>query len=69
MRKDNLTDPDLIRWSQLKRFSIRFVAWLIIYSLIGWLSDIPNKSEASTTTHIIILIFLSAFMALLIKKD
>ena len=47
-------DPDIIRWSQLKRFSIHVVGWLVIYGVCGWLIDITQYSEASTTSHIVI---------------
>tara|TARA_B100000989_G_scaffold296997_1_gene281539 strand:+ start:474 stop:674 length:201 start_codon:yes stop_codon:yes gene_type:complete len=63
-------DPDIIRWSQLKRFLIHVVGWLVIYGVCGWLIDITQYSEASTTSHIVILVGLSLLMAYLTtRKD
>ncbi len=58
-------DPDIIRWSQIKRFLKHTVCWFIGYGLIGWIGDFTRYSEASTTSHIVILIGLSLFMAVL----
>ena len=48
-----------------KRFLIHTFGWMVTYAAIGWLIDISNKSEASTTTHIVILVVLSVLMALI----
>tara|TARA_Y100000768_G_scaffold359460_1_gene315987 strand:+ start:951 stop:1151 length:201 start_codon:yes stop_codon:yes gene_type:complete len=56
-------DPDIIRWSQLKRFLIHTVGWMAVYAFFAWVGDFTRYSEASTTTHIVILVGLSVFMA------
>ena len=58
-------DPDIIRWSQLKRFLKHTVGWIIVYGLIGLVTDVTQYSEGSTTAHILILVGLSLFMAAL----
>ena len=56
-------DPDIIRWSQLKRFLKHTCGWIVVYGIIGLIVDVTKYSDQSTTTHIIILVALSIFMA------
>ena len=56
-------DPDIIRWSQLKRFFKHTLAWIAVYGIGGWLIDITEFSDHSPTSHFIMLVALSAFMA------
>ena len=62
--------PDIIRWSQLKRFLKHTFVWMTIYGVGGWLLDITKFSEQSTTSHLMMLVGLSIFMAFLtIQKN
>ena len=56
-------DPDIIRWSQIKRFLKHTFAWIAVYGIGGWLIDVTRYSEQSTTSHFIILVALSVLMA------
>ena len=56
-------DPDIIRWSQIKRFLKHTIAWMAVYGIGGWLTDVTQYSEHSTTSHFIVLVALSVFMA------
>jgi Na+/citrate or Na+/malate symporter len=56
-------DPDIIRWSQIKRFFKHTFAWMAVYGIGGWLIDVTRYSEQSTTSHFIILVALSVLMA------
>ena len=56
-------DPDIIRWSQIKRFLKHTIAWMAVYGIGGWLTDVTQYSEYSTTSHFIVLVALSVFMA------
>ena len=57
-------DPDIIRWSQIKRFLKHTLVWMGIYGVGGWMLDITRYSELSTTSHLIALAALSVFMAI-----
>ena len=61
-------DPDIIRWSQLKRFLIHVVGWMVVYGVGGWLIDVTQYSEHSTTSHFVVLVALSVFMAFITYK-
>lgn len=61
-------DPDIIRWSQIKRFLIHVFGWMVTYAFFGWLGDVTRYSETSTTENIIILFVLSVFMAFITYK-
>ena len=37
------TDPDIIRWSQIKRALIHFLGWASVYFIFGWLMDLTDK--------------------------
>ena len=37
------TDPDIIRWSQIKRALIHFLGWAFVYFIFGWLMDLTDK--------------------------
>ena len=39
-------DPDVVRWSQIKNFLIRFLGWMFVYGLIGWLGDFTRWEKA-----------------------
>ena len=56
-------DLDIIRWSQIKRFLKHTIAWMAVYGIGGWLIDVTQYSEHSTTSHFIVLVALSVFMA------
>ena len=62
-------DPDVVRWSQIKSFLIRFLGWMFVYALFGWLGDFTRYSDQSNMTHFIILVALSLFMAAVVKKE
>ena len=36
-------DPDIIRWSQLKKVLIHFAGWALVYFIIGWANDLTYK--------------------------
>mgnify|MGYP001216566927 FL=1 len=36
-------DPDIIRWSQIKRALIHFLGWAFVYFIFGWLMDLTDK--------------------------
>ena len=61
-------DAGIIRWSQLKRFLIHTFGWLVVYGVCGWLIDITQYSEASTTSHIVWWVGLSLLMGYLTYK-
>ena len=56
-------DPDIIRWSQIKRFLKHTFAWMAVYGIGGWLIDVTQYSEHSTTSHFIALIIYSVTLA------
>ncbi len=56
-------DPDIIRLSQIKRFLKHTCGWIVLYGIIGLIVDVTKYSDHSTTTHIIVLVALSIFMA------
>ena len=56
-------DPDIIRWSQIKRFFKHTFARMAVYDIGGSLIDVTRYSEQSTTSHFIILVALSVLMA------
>ena len=62
-------DPDIVRWSQIKKFIISFFIWMGVFGFFGWLADITQHSNNSTTSHIVIWVGLSVLMAFLIKSD
>jgi len=36
-------DPDIIRWSQLKRILIHFLSWSFVYFIFGWGFGLTEK--------------------------
>ena len=36
-------DPDIIRWSQIKRFFVHFGGWAFVYFIIGWSLGLNQK--------------------------
>lgn len=61
-------DPDIIRWSQLKRFLKHTFAWMGIYGVIGWLIDINQYADNSFASMMLWLVGLSLFMAYVTTK-
>ena len=43
-------DPDIIRWSQIKRALLHFLGWAFVYLIIGWGTGMVNKVY-ETNTH------------------
>ena len=62
-------DSDIVRWSQIKKFIISFFIWMGVFGAFGWLGDVTQYSNNSTTVHIVIWVGLSVLMAFLIKSD
>ena len=62
-------DPDIIRWSQIKRFLKHTIAWMAVYGIGGWLTDVTQYSEHSTTSHFIVLVALSVFKLAIVIKN
>lgn len=62
-------DPDIIRWSQLKRFARNTLGWMAVYGIFGWLGDVTQYSDHSNLTHFFLLVALSVFMTLVTWKD
>ena len=60
-------DSDIVRWSQIKKFIISFFIWMGVFGFFGWLADITQHSNNSTTSHIVIWVGLSALMAFITK--
>ena len=44
-------DPDIIRWSQLKRFARNTLGWMAVYGIFGWLGDVTQYNDHSNLTH------------------
>ena len=57
-------DPDIIRWSQLKRFARNTLGWMAVYGIFGWLGDVTQYRDQSNLTHFLLLVALSVFMTL-----
>ena len=38
-------DPDIIRWSQIKRFLKHTIAWMAVYGIGGWLIDVSVEPK------------------------
>ena len=36
-------DPDIIRWSQLKKVLIHFLGWAFVYFICGWGTGLTDK--------------------------
>tara|TARA_X000000950_G_C13364670_1_gene437869 strand:- start:334 stop:504 length:171 start_codon:yes stop_codon:yes gene_type:complete len=47
----------------MKKFIIHFLGWIIVYGFFGWAIDVTRFSEQTTTSHILILVAISIFMA------
>jgi len=62
-------DPDIIRWSQLKRFVRNTLGWMAVYGIFGWLGDVTRYSDQSNLTHFFLLVALSVFMTLVTWKN
>ena len=63
-------DPDIIRWSQLKRFLRNTLGWMAVYGIFGWLADVTKYSDQSDLTHFVLLVVLSVFMTFVTwRKD
>ena len=62
-------DPDIIRWSQVKRFIKHTLAWMALYGFIGWVIDVNQYNDNSITLTLLILVGLSVFMAILTTVD
>ena len=60
-------DPDIVRWSKIKKFIISFFIWMGVFGAFGWLGDVTQYSNNSTTAHIVIWVELSALMAFITK--
>ena len=60
-------DPDIIRWSQIKKFIISTFIWMGVFGAFAWLGDVTQYSNNSTTAHIVIWVGLSALMAFITK--
>ena len=60
-------DSDIVRWSQIKKFIISFFIWMGVFGVFGWVADVTQYSNNSTTAHIVIWVGLSALMAFITK--
>ena len=60
-------DSDIVRWSQIKKFIISFFIWMFVFGFFGWVADVTQYSNNSTTAHIVIWVGLSALMAFITK--
>ena len=47
----------------MKKFIIHFLGWIIVYGFFGWVIDVTRFSDQTTTSHILILVAISIFMA------
>jgi len=47
-------DSDIVRWSQIKKFIISTFIWMFVFGFFGWVADVTQYSNNSTTAHIVI---------------
>ena len=63
-------DPDIVRWSQIKRFLKHTLFWMVVYGGAAWLFDMTRYSDHSALANFLMLLALSVFMAIMtIQKN
>ena len=55
-------DPDIVRWSQIKRFLIHWFWWTVVYGVAGWLGDLTLYTDYETWVYFAFLFGFSALM-------
>lgn len=56
-------DPDIVRWSQIKRYLIHFFWWFVVLGFFGWVLDVNRFNDNSLTSTFLLLTGLTIFMA------
>ena len=56
-------DPDIIRWSQIKKFLKHTLFWMAVYGGAAWLFDMTEYNDHSSLANFLMLLALSIFMA------
>jgi len=67
MSTNNKNDPDIIRWSTLKRFALTTLGWFVFIGVVGWGTNM--NGDLSTTETVLGWLGFSIFLGWVTDKS
>ena len=66
-KKNNKNDPDIIRWSTLKRFALNTLGWFVFIGVVDWGTNMSG--DLSTTGTVLWWLGFSIFLGWVTDKS